>query len=117
MIVEEVLSDAKIHRIFEKNTAEVELFREQAVEVIQDGKWLSGIVDRMHLFRGNDGKPQRITIIDYKTDAIEPEAIIEKYANQMSCYRKALAGIFGIGVEKVQSLIVSTSNKAVIELS
>ena len=60
---------------------------------------------------------KKITIIDYKTDSIKPQEISAKYASQMSCYRQALAGIFGVGVEKVESLIVSTGNKAVIELS
>lgn len=117
MIVEETLAVTEIHRIFEMGSADVELYREQSLEVIQDGKWMSGIVDRMHIFRGDDDDPKKITIIDYKTDSIKPQEISAKYASQMSCYRQALAGIFGVGVEKVESLIVSTGNKAVIELS
>ena len=117
MIVEETLADAEIHDLFEKGSPEVELYREQSVEVIQEGKWLSGIVDRMHVLRGDDGNPRKITIIDYKTDSIAPEEITAKYTGQMNCYRKALVDIFGIEAAKVETLIVSTANKALIELS
>jgi ATP-dependent helicase/nuclease subunit A len=117
MIVEETLADPGIHRIFEKGSGDIELFREQSVEVIQDGKWLSGIVDRMHIWRGDDGVPMQITIIDYKTDSATPEEITAKYTGQMRCYQKALVDIFGIGTEQVKCLIISTRNKVVVDLS
>jgi ATP-dependent helicase/nuclease subunit A len=85
--------------------------------VIQDGKWLSGIVDRMHIWRGDDGVPMQITIIDYKTDSATPEEITAKYTGQMRCYQKALVDIFGIGTEQVKCLIISTRNKVVVDLS
>ena len=117
MIVEDALSDPDIHRVFEKDTTEVELYREQAIDVIQDGKWLSGIVDRMHVWRGDDGDPEKVTIIDYKTDSITPDEIAEKYEGQMTCYRKALMDILGVKKENTRCLIVSTANKELIELS
>ncbi|MED5585029.1 MAG: UvrD-helicase domain-containing protein [Verrucomicrobiota bacterium] len=117
MIVEETLSDPEIHRLFEKDATEVELYREQALDVIQEGKWLSGIVDRMHVWHGDDGNPEKVIIIDYKTDSITPDEIAEKYAGQMTCYRKALVDILGVEEENTECVIVSTANKALIELS
>jgi ATP-dependent exoDNAse (exonuclease V) beta subunit len=115
--VEEALADPKIHALFENSPRDVELYREQPLEVIQDGKWMSGIVDRMHVCRGDDGAPRKITIIDYKTDAASAEEITAKYTAQMRCYQKAIVDIFGVGKEQVKCLIISTRNKAVIDLS
>ncbi len=114
MIVEETLADAGIHALFEKGEGETELHREQALEVMQDGKWLSGIVDRMHVRRGGGGEIEEITVIDFKTDAAPVEEIRERYAGQMECYQGALATIFGVEETQIQCLVVATSHKAVI---
>ena len=47
----------------------VELFREQPVDAILDGKWLSGVMDRLHLHRDTAGVVTRVEVIDFKTDA------------------------------------------------
>ena len=117
MIVEETLADAGIHALFEKGKEKTELRREQALEVMQDGKWLSGIVDRMHLRRGGGGEIEEIKVIDFKTDAAPVEEIRERYAGQMECYRRALGSIFGVEEAQIQCLVVATSHKAIIDLS
>ena len=117
MIVEETLADAEIHTLFEKGEGETELHREQALEVMQDGKWLSGIVDRMHLRWGGGGEIEEITVIDFKTDAASVEEIRERYAGQMECYRRALGSIFGVEEAQIQCLVVATSHRSIIDLS
>ncbi|MEO1826491.1 MAG: hypothetical protein ABGZ31_12370, partial [Roseibacillus sp.] len=110
-------ADAGIHGLFEKGEEEVELHREQALEVMQNGKWLSGIVDRMHLRRGGGGEIEEITVIDFKIDVASIEEIKERYAGQMECYRRALGSIFGVEEAQIQCLVVATSHKAIIDLS
>ncbi len=117
IIVEETLANAEIHALFEKGEGETELHREQALEVMQDGKWLSGIVDRMHLRWGGDEEIEEITVIDFKTDAASVEEIRERYAGQMECYRRALGSIFGVEEAQIQCLVVATSHKSIIDLS
>ena len=48
-----------------------ELFREQPIDAMQDGKWLSGIIDRLHLHRDPAGEVTRVEVIDFKTDAVD----------------------------------------------
>ena len=49
----------------------VELFHEQPVDAILDGKWLSGVIDRLHLHRDTAGVVTRVEVIDFKTDALD----------------------------------------------
>ena len=49
-IVEDVLKVPVIHQVFEDTGAR--LYREQSIELILDGKWMSGVVDRLHVSEG-----------------------------------------------------------------
>ena len=104
-IVEDALKVSVLHEIFENQGAE--LFREQQVELILDGKWMSGIVDRMHVYR-EDGVVTRVEVIDFKTDAVESLELLARYAGQMKAYRRALAQVFEISEEKIDCQLLST---------
>jgi ATP-dependent exoDNAse (exonuclease V) beta subunit len=102
-MVGEILGKPTIREIFERRGRDVRLFREQAVEAILDGKWLSGVVDRLHVFNGG----KSVEVIDFKTDAVSSEAeLSERYAGQMEAYRKVIAKVYP-GAE-VKCLLVST---------
>lgn len=104
-IVEDTLKIARLHEVFENRGAQ--LFREQQVELILDGKWMSGIVDRMHVYREN-GVIMRVEVIDFKTDAVEALELLARYAGQMEAYRRALAQVFEIADEKISCQLLST---------
>ncbi len=88
--VASVLAEPGVRGRFERGGREAGLFREQAVEGIVEGKWMSGVIDRLHVLDGG----KRVELIDFKTDAVESdEALRERYAGQMRAYRKLLAGI------------------------
>lgn len=115
-LIHELLAKPGIAAVFERRGRSVALFREQPVEAILDGKWLSGIIDRLHVIRDDDGKATALELIDFKTDAVkEPEQLAERYAGQMNAYREVLAKAYG-GVP-VKCLLVSTKLRAVVELS
>ena len=87
---------AREPRYDERGGRTVDLFREQPVEAILDGKWLSGIVDRLHVIRDGAGVVKEVEVIDFKTDAVEtPEQLVERYAGQMEAYREVMAKAFG----------------------
>lgn len=89
--VRELLEMPEIRRRFERRGREVALFREQPVEAIIGGKWMSGVIDRLHVFDGG----KRVELIDFKTDAVDSaEVLVERHAGQMDAYRKVLAGIY-----------------------
>jgi ATP-dependent exoDNAse (exonuclease V) beta subunit len=70
----------------------VELFREQAVDAVLDGKWLTGIMDRLHLHRNTSGTVTQVEVIDFKTDALDHIGdLVERYSGQMNAYREVMA--------------------------
>ena len=95
-IVRELLEKPAIRQVFERRGRKVDLHREQAVEAILAGQWLSGVIDRLHVFRDPLGLPERVELIDFKTDAVsKPEQLVERYAGQMAAYREVIGKAFG----------------------
>lgn len=81
------------------------------MEAILDGKWLSGVIDRLHVL--DDGKS--VEIIDFETDAVKSdEELVGRYTGQMESYRKVMTKVYA-GAE-VKCLLVSTKLSRVVEL-
>ena len=102
-LVADVLEVPDIRAVFERKGREIGLFREQAVEAILDGQWLSGVIDRLHVHEGG----RRVEVIDFKTDAVaSPLELVERYRGQMNVYRRVLEGIYP-GAD-IECLLLST---------
>ena len=60
-----------------------------------DGKWLSGVVDRLHVHRDAAGTVTRVEVVDFKTDVVaSPQVLLARHADQMRAYQAALALAF-----------------------
>ena len=93
-VVGALLRNPVLHEVFERRGRPIGLFREQAVDAIVDGKWLTGVIDRLHIHRNAAGTVTRVEVIDFKTDAVrEPAELIERYSGQMAAYRIAMEKI------------------------
>jgi ATP-dependent exoDNAse (exonuclease V) beta subunit len=91
-LVADLITVPEIRALLTSNRGNVELHREQPVDAVLDGKWLSGIIDRLHLHHDPDGRVGRIEVLDFKTDAVEREnELLERHGPQMRAYRDALA--------------------------
>lgn len=87
-LVADLLKIPKLRQLFERAGRSVALFNEQPVDAILDGKWLSGVMDRLHLHRDTAGVVTRVEVIDFKTDALdEIGSLVERYSGQMNAYR------------------------------
>ena len=110
-MVGELLNKGGVKELFERGDREVVLFREQQVEAILEGKWLSGVVDRLHVIDGG----ARVEVIDYKTDAVKgADELKERYAGQMAAYRKVMKKVYPDA--EVVCLLVSTKLAEVVEV-
>jgi len=108
-MVEDALKVPAIHRVFEDSGAK--LYREQAIELILDGKWMSGVVDRLQV--SSNG----IEVFDFKTDAVgNSSELLSRYRGQMEAYQTAVAKIFEVDVARVRCKLVSTHLGEVIEV-
>jgi ATP-dependent exoDNAse (exonuclease V) beta subunit len=114
-LVRELLELSEIRRWFERGRRDVDLFREQPVEAMLGGKWLSGIVDRLHVVRDAAGAVREVEVIDFKTDAVErAEQLSARHAGQMEAYREVLAKAFGGA--PVRCLLLSTKLREWVEI-
>ena len=109
MIVDHALAVPEIRAIFSEQD-QVTLYREQAFEVMVSGKWMSGVIDRMHV------GPEGVCIYDYKTDMAEDaDSLRAKYEGQMKAYCEAMSSVMRVPLESVRVYLVSTHLKTLIE--
>lgn len=108
-LVFELLRVPEVRSLFERRGRKVKLYREQAVEAVLEGKWLSGIVDRLHVFDGG----KLVEVIDFKTDAVNTGAeLVERYAGQMDAYRKVMGMLYPEA--ELRCLLLSTKLRKVV---
>jgi ATP-dependent exoDNAse (exonuclease V) beta subunit len=106
-LVRQLLDSPGVRPRFERRGRTAELLREQPVEAVIDGKWLSGVIDRLHVLRDAAGKATALEVIDFKTDAVErPDELAERYRPQMDAYRRVLQEAFG--AVEIDCVLLST---------
>lgn len=111
--VRQALQNSEIRALFTKGGRQVSLHREQRIEAVIGGKWMSGVIDRLHVHRDATGEARLVEILDFKTDRVESALELrEKYAAQMEAYRKALAMIHPQA--EIKWLLVSTALGTVV---
>jgi hypothetical protein len=65
------------------------------------------VIDRLVLFLGEDGRPERAEVIDFKTDqASQPEEFLLRHEAQYSQYMEIVAANYGLGPNSVRAKLV-----------
>lgn len=114
-LVADTLHSPKVRSLLERRGRNIELFREQPIDAITDGKWLSGIIDRLHLQRDPSGTVHLVEVIDFKTDAIETiDQLAGRYSSQMNAYRNVMKTAYPAAV--IRCLLVSTRCRDCMEI-
>ncbi len=68
------------------------LYREQNIEALLHGSWVSGQIDRLLVHLDAEGKPCAAHIYDFKTNAVDcAEKLLEHYSEQMKAYKQMCA--------------------------
>jgi ATP-dependent helicase/nuclease subunit A len=106
-LVAGLLEIPELGKLFKRGGRRVELLREQPVDAIVNGEWLSGVMDRLHLHRDEKGVVRRVEVIDFKTDAVaDLSELTKRYAPQMHTYRTVMKLAYPTAV--VECLLLST---------
>jgi ATP-dependent exoDNAse (exonuclease V) beta subunit len=115
-LVASLMNEEAIATIFTKPENHVTLHREQMVDAILGKRWLSGIIDRMHVHRDAPGEPvNRVEIIDFKSDAVDdPEVLLDRHAGQMRAYGQVMATLYPAA--KIELTLVSTALRRVVTI-
>ncbi len=108
--VAECLQCPDIKALFLPPTGTV-IMKEQRIEAIDGDKWISGIIDRLHLMGDH------ALIIDYKTDRTDsPDELRARHSKQLQAYARIVSRITGIPTENIACVLVSTYMKRIVEL-
>ena len=96
-------------------STECELWRERRFDIIlrEDGRkvFLSGVFDRVQIYRDEFGNVERADIIDFKSNDVSQETVAataQHYQRQMDSYRRALAQLLQLPPEKISSYLLFT---------
>ena len=113
--VQEVLrciATPALRAVFAKPAGAVFLWREKAFELFQDGRLISGQIDRVVVHLDDAGDPVSAEIVDFKTDAVssleEIDRAAARHLTQLTVYRSALASTLGLPVGRVTAQLVFT---------
>ena len=80
------------------------------VEEGKTKKIMHGSVDRLVIQRDAVGNITEIEILDYKSDvAADVKLLVDAYREQLEAYRKGMAALFKIDIERVKATIVFVS--------
>ena len=95
----------EIRNALTRPTGNVILWREKRFEIVIDNRWLSGVFDRVVVLNDQNGKAQRATVLDFKSDEIHDDRMMtesaEHYRPQMELYRSALSRILGLDPARI----------------
>jgi ATP-dependent helicase/nuclease subunit A len=95
-----------------------ELWRERRFEILLGNDWLSGTFDRIVI----DPGARRATILDFKTDRIDPgdagalERAIAGYQPQLEAYRRVLAQMTGLDASAIECRLLFTRLQRVCDV-
>jgi ATP-dependent helicase/nuclease subunit A len=113
--IQTLIESPSIQKQLSREGREIELLREQAIDAMVDGKWISGTIDRMHVQRDAQGAAQLVEIIDFKTDALdEDEQFSSAYRAQLEAYRSCVAKIHPDA--QIRCSLISTHLQRSIEI-
>jgi ATP-dependent helicase/nuclease subunit A len=105
--VRKFTSSANGKKIFVKPVAPTDLWRERSFDVIDDGKLLSGVFDRVHVTRKN-GQPVSAQIYDFKTDR-DTADLQARYGEQLEIYRRAASRLLDLPLDQVTAVAVGAA--------
>ncbi len=106
-----VLRAPGLAEIWTRPTVTSEVWRERAFEMLLDGVWITGVMDRVVVERDPGGRARRATVYDFKTDRVDETALdraAARHEEQMAFYRKAAGRLTGLEPASVDAVLVFT---------
>lgn len=115
-----LLENQTIRRMFVRPSSSALVWRERSFDFVDDGHWVSGVMDRVILDRASEER-QPVWLIDFKTDDVENAKALEDkargYEAQISQYRRALATLSGVGMPDIRASLVFTRTGQIVDLT
>ena len=107
-----LLRDEHAQGVFARPQGNFALWRERAFDLLHDGEWISGIMDRVVIDLDAKGAPVSAWLIDFKTDFVaDDEQLKQKvsgYKPQIELYIGALRKLTGLAAGSIHASLVFT---------
>ena len=115
------MNDPALVRLFARPSGVAEAWRERPFECVLDGKWITGVFDRVVIERESAGKrPTRVVLVDFKSDRLEVSEKIgeaaKRHAGQLDLYRRIVALLTGVSVARIDCQLVFTGSRQAITM-
>ncbi len=89
-----------------------ELWREQDFELADEGRWITGRMDRVVVQRDKNGRAIAAVVMDFKSDRVsaglELEERVEKYRPQVQWYIRAVSRLLNLSPDKIRAKLIFT---------
>lgn len=99
---------------------EVELWCERSFEIALEGSWITGVFDRVMVYRDERGNIEAATVVDFKTDAVDSAETlawaVKRHRPQLATYRRVVARLTQLPLGQVEALFVFTNTVCSIRL-
>jgi hypothetical protein len=92
-----------------------EAWRERAFELVHEGSWITGVLDRVVVEYDQSNQAMRATVYDFKTD-MDEAAVMTRHRGQMSLYRQAVARLTGLAPAQVGVHLVLTGSQRLLTM-
>jgi ATP-dependent helicase/nuclease subunit A len=110
----------EIRNLLTRPSGEVILWREKRFDMVQGSEWITGMFDRVALWKIPAGGYDRAEVFDFKTNEIRDEAHLtataEQYRPQLQIYGRALARMLGLGSGRISLKLVFTQPGRVVDV-
>ncbi len=115
------LNNTGLATVFAHPGGVAEVWRERAFEVVLDGVWLTGVFDRVVVWKDAAGRSVKAWVIDFKTDRAREEEdavrrVRERHAVQLRIYRRVAAVLTGLPVAAVRSSLILSDHGLVVDV-
>ena len=112
------LTAQSLAQVWAAPSARVEVWRERPFELAIDGAWITGVLDRVVVQLGADGRPHSAVVYDFKTDrlsgASEVSSAAARHAPQLRIYKTAVSRLAGLSPQDVRLAVVFTGAQACV---
>lgn len=118
--IRQALTSVEVQKALSRPEGNADLWREKHFEIVLGDEWVTGVFDRVTIMRDSESRPQKATVLDFKSDEIADDAdladIAERYRSQLSLYGRALSRMLQLNPSEITLRLLFTHVGKVCDL-
>jgi ATP-dependent helicase/nuclease subunit A len=111
----------EVQALLKQPSPRAEVWNEQAFELAEQDRWVTGRMDRVVVERDAAGKIIAATVVDFKTDRLSSDEELRRhvaaYRPQMEWYARAMAKLTGLPQNAVHTRLLFTYRPEVVSVT